>query len=147
MEFSPNCDYLAVSYDSCSHLKEQNEAREVEASFIRVFRSSSARLGELKKHYTHKQDIHCPQQMEPVELNQTRYTYCVFFMTFSQNSELLMIHYQLFDNNLVRLNTDIYGRLVVFDFNNNSTQIKRWDELSTMDWSRLNFPNHVNCRY
>lgn len=68
-------------------------------------------------------------------------------MTFSEDEHYLLIYYQLIDNNQIRVNNDPKGgNYTVWDIKTNSA-VKTHDIIKEIKWSKLNFPNSLNCLY
>jgi len=68
-------------------------------------------------------------------------------MTFSEDEHYLLIYYQLIDNNQIRVNSDPKGGIyTIWDIKTNSA-VKTNDIIKEIKWSKLNFPNSLNCLY
>lgn len=70
------------------------------------------------------------------------------FMSFAETEghTYLLIYYQLVDSNNIRLNHNTDSDYVVWDVNT-STIVVNLESIAGLQWSRLNVPNSINCRY
>ena len=91
----------------------------------------------------------------------------VYNMTFSKDQRYLLIQYQIIDNELMRskaasenligllflklcfllkVNNDPQSTYQVWDLNENVNQ-NNYEVFKTIEWTRYNFPNALNCQY
>ncbi|KAL4455920.1 hypothetical protein ABPG73_008674 [Tetrahymena malaccensis] len=151
IEFSDDGQYMAASYDNSRQSKEQESKFEKEGSFIQIFKSKQ-RLGGIasnKKDNANYQkyiEIKCPSVYESYRTDSNAYGCAVYFMTFSINDDFLLIYYQLVDNYLVRINHDQQGHYMIWDIKNNQA-VKLWENIQSIKWQKLNFPNSLKAQY
>ena len=112
IEFSAKGDMLAISYDNAKNQKDVFDSKlGKEGSFISVYMNKASHKtsqfrGSEKNLYVKYTDIRCPSIYESYNTDTDAFGVSVYFMTFSEDGDFLLIYYQLVNNQQTRINND-----------------------------------------